>query len=158
MSTPRPIANVLLYLHRQRVEEKLAALGLGAKAALTPNQIAPSTTTGTRRSLGLGADSCALDIGAGFSVSARYLAQSIGCRVMCMISNRCCAPHRCPVLRTMRQICDPSGAVRRQPACRVRIRPQRTQQGSRRSPAHDRSSPLQSISHGIQSQRVVIIQ
>jgi sarcosine/dimethylglycine N-methyltransferase len=91
MSTPGPIANVLLYLHPQRVEEELAALGLGAEAALTPNQVASfdqmhyygNEAVGRASALlGLGPDSRVLDVGSGFGGSARYLAHSIGCRVM----------------------------------------------------------------------------
>jgi sarcosine/dimethylglycine N-methyltransferase len=90
MTTLSPLRNVPLYVHPERVEEELAALGLGAELAITPDQVAPfdqmhySGNEAVRRAaglLGLEADSRVLDVGSGFAGPARYLAHRFHCRV-----------------------------------------------------------------------------
>ena len=90
MSTSNTIEAVPLYVNPERVEEELAALGIGAEDALTPDKIAPfdqlhyhgtETVRLAAALLGLGPKSHVLDIGSGFGGPARHLAHSTGCRV-----------------------------------------------------------------------------
>lgn len=84
------ISSVPLYLHPERVEEELAAIGLGPEAELTVDQVAPFdqmhyygniSVAGAVGRLGLVPGSRVVDIGSGFGGPARYLAQNIGCLV-----------------------------------------------------------------------------
>jgi cyclopropane fatty-acyl-phospholipid synthase-like methyltransferase len=84
------ISSVPLYLHHERVEEELAAIGLGPEAELTVDQVAlfdqmhyygNISVAGAVGRLGLVPGSRVVDIGSGFGGPARYLAQNIGCLV-----------------------------------------------------------------------------
>jgi cyclopropane fatty-acyl-phospholipid synthase-like methyltransferase len=90
MNTSSRISSVPLYLHPERVEEELAAKGLGPEAELTVDQVAPFdqmhyygniSVAGAVGRLGLGPGSRVIDIGSGFGGPARYLAQNICCLV-----------------------------------------------------------------------------
>jgi cyclopropane fatty-acyl-phospholipid synthase-like methyltransferase len=90
MKTSSSISSVPLYSHPERVEEELAARGLGPEAELTIDQVAPfdqmhyygniSVAEAVAR-LGLVPGSRVIDIGSGFGGPARYLAQNSGCLV-----------------------------------------------------------------------------
>jgi hypothetical protein len=102
MTTSSQITNVSLYVHPERVEEELAALGIGAEVALTPNEVAPfdqmhyygNEAVGRAAALlGLGADSCVLDIGSGFgSRRATSLTISTAARWQSRCRERCTRP------------------------------------------------------------------
>ena len=71
-------------MHPERVEEELAARGLGPEAELTVDQVAAFdqmhyygnvSVAGAVGRLGLGPGSRVIDIGSGFGGPARYLAQ-----------------------------------------------------------------------------------
>ena len=84
------IESMPLYVNVERINNELAALGIGNDEALTPAQLFPFDqyhyhgTDAVRVAthlLGLGPTSHVLDVGSGMGGPARYLASTIGCHV-----------------------------------------------------------------------------
>jgi cyclopropane fatty-acyl-phospholipid synthase-like methyltransferase len=86
----RQIKSMPLYVDLQRIDNELAALGIGPDQPLSADQLYPFDqlhyhgTDAVRAAagmIGLGRDSRVLEIGSGLGGPARYLAQTIGCHV-----------------------------------------------------------------------------
>ena len=84
------IESMPLYVHVDRINNELAARGIGVDEALTPAQLFPfdqyhyhgtDAVHAAAHLLGLGPTSHVLDVGAGLGGPARYLASTIGCHV-----------------------------------------------------------------------------
>ena len=84
------IESMPLYVNVDRINNELAALGIGVDEALTPAQLFPfdqyhyhgtDAVHAAAHLLGLGPTSHVLDVGAGLGGPARYLASTIGCHV-----------------------------------------------------------------------------
>jgi hypothetical protein len=79
-----------LYVDVERIDNELAALGIGVDEALTPAQLFPfdqyhyhvtDAVHAAVHLLGLGPASHVLDVGSGLGGPARYLASTIGCHI-----------------------------------------------------------------------------
>jgi sarcosine/dimethylglycine N-methyltransferase len=90
MHEPYAIESMPLYVNVDRINNELAALGIGVDEALTPAQLFPfdqyhyhgtDAVHAAAHLLGLGPTSHVLDVGAGLGGPARYLASTIGCHV-----------------------------------------------------------------------------
>jgi len=90
MTTIVSIDTMPLYTHLHRIEKGLAALGVGPRDAIRPEQLFPLDqwhyrgTESVRHAaehLDLNAASTVLDIGSGVGGPARFLAHTIGCHV-----------------------------------------------------------------------------
>jgi cyclopropane fatty-acyl-phospholipid synthase-like methyltransferase len=90
MHEPYAIESMPLYVNVDRINNELAALGIGVDEALTPAQLFPfdqyhyhgtDAVHAAAHLLGLGPTSHILDVGAGLGGPARYLASTIGCHV-----------------------------------------------------------------------------
>jgi sarcosine/dimethylglycine N-methyltransferase len=90
MHEPYAIESMPLYVNVDRINNELAALGIGVDEALTPAQLFPfdqyhyhgtDAVHAAAHLLGLGSTSHVLDVGAGLGGPARYLASTIGCHV-----------------------------------------------------------------------------
>ena len=84
------IESMPLYVNVDRINNELAARGIGVDEALTPAQLFPfdqyhyhgtDAVHAAAHLLGLGPTSHVLDVGAGLGGPARYLASTIGCHV-----------------------------------------------------------------------------
>ena len=84
------IESMPLYVHVDRINNELAALGIGVDEALTPAQLFPfdqyhyhgtDAVHAAAHLLGLSPTSHVLDVGAGLGGPARYLASTMGCHV-----------------------------------------------------------------------------
>ena len=90
MHEPYAIESMPLYVHVDRINNELAALGIGVDETLTPTQLFPfdqyhyhgtDAVHAAAHLLGLGPTSHVLDVGAGLGGPARYLASTMGCHV-----------------------------------------------------------------------------
>jgi sarcosine/dimethylglycine N-methyltransferase len=90
MHEPYAIESMPLYVNVDRINNELAALGIGVDEALTPAQLFPfdqyhyhgtDAVHAAAHLLGLSPTSHVLDVGAGLGGPARYLASTIGCHV-----------------------------------------------------------------------------
>ena len=84
------IKSMPLYVDVERINNELAALGIGVDEALTPAQLFPfdqyhyhgtDAVHAAVHLLGLGPASHVLDVGSGLGGPARYLASTIGCHI-----------------------------------------------------------------------------
>src|SRR5215470_4665888 len=90
MHEQNAIESMPLYVNVERIDNELAALGIGADEALTPAQLFPfdqyhyhgtDAVHAAAHLLGLGPTSHVLDVGSGLGGPARYLTSTIGCHV-----------------------------------------------------------------------------
>ena len=79
-----------LYTNLERIASGLATLGIGPADPIAPEQLfavdqwhyhGTVAIDAAAQSLGLGPESCVLEVGSGIGGPARYLAHAIGCRV-----------------------------------------------------------------------------
>ncbi len=84
------IGSMPLYTHLERIDKGLAAVGIGPRDSIRPDQLFPldqlhyhgtDAIRAASELLGLGPASRVLDIGAGVGGPARYLAHTTGCHV-----------------------------------------------------------------------------
>ena len=90
MHEQNAIKSMPLYVDVERINNELAALGIGVDEALTPAQLFPfdqyhyhgtDAVHAAVHLLGLGPASHVLDVGSGLGGPARYLASTIGCHI-----------------------------------------------------------------------------
>ena len=90
MHEQNAIKSMPLYVDVERINNELAALGIGVDEALTPAQLFPfdqyhyhgtDAVHNAVHRLGLGPASHVLDVGSGLGGPARYLASTIGCHI-----------------------------------------------------------------------------
>jgi hypothetical protein len=99
MDEQNAIKSMPLYVDVERINNELAALGIGVDEALTPAQLFPfdqyhyhgtDAVHAAVHLLGLGPASHVLDVGSGLGGPARYLASTIGCHITALERRAIC--------------------------------------------------------------------